>query len=146
MKNKILLPLAIAALMISAAAKAQTVSMLFDEQELTLSKDTKAQLVLFTGKYFEGKTYLHWDVKNQTCDGIYIIYRSLDGITYEVMGQKKGIGVPIAAPIAYYFQDEDPCCEFTYYKLVHLAKDNNTYLASEEIAVRGHAILLSQIK
>ncbi|MBI4932022.1 MAG: hypothetical protein HY841_14785 [Bacteroidetes bacterium] len=145
MKNKILLPLAFAALLFSAPSNAQTISVLYKGQEIAVSQDTSAQLTLFAGRYVEGKTYLHWDVKNQKCNGMYIIYRSFDGATYEVLGQKQGIGVPIASPIAYYFQDENPCCEITYYKLVHIAIDK-TYLVSEEIAVRGDESLLSQTK
>src|ERR1051326_298326 len=129
MKNKFTLPL-IMAVFAACYSSAQNALVAAD----TIKKDTSAEVTLFTARYFEGKTYLHWDVKDQKCDGAYIVCRSFDGKKYESIGFKEGIGVKISAPIAYYFQDEHSCPGTTYYKLVHISKDR-TYILSKEIAV-----------
>ena len=107
-------------------------------------EDTMAQFTSFTGRYVEGVTYLHWDIVNQHTNGIYTIYRSLDGNNYEVIGRMKGVGVPISIPIAYYFQDKSPHEGTTYYRLVHLSKDKN-YLLSDKISVTAGPVILSQL-
>ena len=105
------------------ALTAQTVSMITGEKEIILSKDASAKITSFSGKYNAGKVYLKWTVANQHADGVYIIYRSTDGVNYEAISQKQGIGVAISQGIAYYFTDESPCNEIAYYKLVHISEN-----------------------
>lgn len=143
MKYKILILLMFAGQIFSSGLlNAQTVSMTCNEQEISVKKDTSAQITLFTGKHCKGKNYLSWEVTNQYCDGIYMIFKSFDGKNYEALGYKQGIGVPIALPIANYFMDENPNEGSTYYKLIHISKDN-TYLVSDTISVRCDELLLS---
>jgi hypothetical protein len=132
-------------MLFSTWAVAQPVSMCYNGQEITVVKDTLAQLTTFTGKHIEGKTYLHWNVTEQKCSGIYIIYRSWDGLTFEVLGHKAGIGVPIKAPISYYFEDEKPALGLTYYKVVHIS-ENKTYLVSSVLSIQGEEILFTGTK
>ena len=145
MKNKFTFPLAIMLLLFAGRINAQTVSMYYNSSEIAVLKDTAAQFTLLTGKYCEGKTYLHWDVKFQKEDGIYFIYKSSDDGEYEFLGYKKGVGVPIASPIAYYFQDENPNEGATSYMIIHIGK-NKTYLTSEIIDVTKPRMFLSKIK
>ena len=145
MKNKFTLPLAITLLLFAGRINAQTVSASVDGKEITVFKDTIAQYTLFTGKYCEGKTYLHWEMKFQKENGIYFIYKSSDEGEYEFLGYKKGIGVPIVSPIAYYFQDENPNEGTTSYMVIHIGK-NKTYLTSEIIGVTKPRMFLSKIK
>jgi hypothetical protein len=97
-------------------------------------KDTIAEWKLFSGRNLEGKTYLHWNVANQHTDGVYIIYRSLDGEHYTPAGQKSGIGVPVSIDIAYYFIDNFSSNSTVYYKLLHISK-MNTYVLSDVINI-----------
>jgi hypothetical protein len=146
MKNNILLPFTFAGLLLSAIpSTAQPITMSYNGQEIRVTKDTSAKLIAFNARYCEGKTYLHWDVMDQACDGLYLVYRSFDGKKYEVFGQKKGTGVPVSIPIAYYFQDENPKEGVTYYKVVHIAEDK-TYLASENIYVIIDGVVFSNIQ
>ena len=146
MKNKILLPFAFAGLLaLSNHSNAQTVSMPYNGQDITVTKDTVAQLTFFAGKNIEGKTYLHWNVKNQSCNGTYIIYRSSNDRNYEVLGHKQGVGVTIPLPIAYYYQDEHPYGGTTYYKIVHIA-ENKSYIMSQKISVTAPEDVLGQLK
>jgi hypothetical protein len=144
MKNTTLFPLAFAVLLFSAGfSNAQNYDVVCNGgKEFSFSKDTVAQLTLFTGRYMEGKTYIHWNVACQQADGLYIIYSSRDGKDYGVVGYKRGIGVPISIPIAYYFHDEHPLEGTTYYKVIHFSM-NKTYLISEKIAVTFEGVILS---
>lgn len=146
MKNISLLLIGLAPLVFSPElVNAQAVSASSGSEEIIVTEDTLARLSLFTGKYAEGTTYLHWNAVNQQVSGIYIIYRSADGINYEALGHKQGIGVSISMPIGYYFQDRNPNAGTTHYKLVHFSEDN-TYLASERISVTIDLVILSQTK
>ena len=98
------------------------------------AKDTVAEIKSFSAIYNSGRMYLKWIVANQHSDGIYILFRSSDGEQYETIGCKKGIGVPIASDIAYYFTDKSPCDKTAYYKLLHIG-DAPNYILSTAISV-----------
>lgn len=143
MKNKLVFILVFAAVLFSQnSAEAQKISISYNGEPVTAKKDTCAQMTLFTAKYHDGKTYLHWNVKDQQCDGIYVLLRSFDGKNYSMFGKKEGVGVPISVPIAYYFQDEDPQEGITYYKVIHVS-ENKDYLSSDaiKILIEGHSEL-----
>lgn len=142
-KNKILLQFAFTGIMFSAnILDAQKISMLCEDKEVYASKDTCALIIVFKGRYCEGKNYLRWSVKDQQRDGLYIIYRSVDGRCFEVLGQIKGDGVPISIPIGYYFKDEKPHAGTNYYMLVHRTKEK-TFLMSEIISIECSHFLFS---
>lgn len=121
-------------LLLTASLHAQIINVSCKGNDIEFSKDTVAGLKLFTGVTREGKTYLHWDVTNQHSNGVYIIYRSLDGENYSLAGQKTGIGVPISQDIAYYFTDDFSYSGTIYYKLLHVSENKN-FILSETIAL-----------
>ena len=110
------------------------VSEFSSESAQTLSKDTVARLTSFQATCNSDKVYLKWTIVNQHVDGIYIIYRSTDGINYENIGSKAGIGVPISKEIAYFFTDTTPVYETEYYKILHVSK-GNSFLTSDKIII-----------
>src|ERR1051326_7737117 len=75
-------------------------------QTKTMEKDTLSLLKSFSAKYNLGNVYLKWIVSNLRSDGLFIIYRSTDGINYDVIGYKNAVSVPVPNDIAYYFTDE----------------------------------------
>ena len=99
-----------------------------------LAKDTVAFLTSFSGKFVSGKTYLKWTVANERNDGLYLVYRSEDGIKYQLMGSKPGIGVPISKDMAYYFVDEVPVSEKSFYRVI-LVEENNKFLQTDRVTV-----------
>lgn len=141
MKNKILFTTGFLFISLFMNAQQAPVSSNGNNEKEITTADTSAQLTFFAGKYFEGKTWLHWEVKNQSCDGMYLIYRSADGKEWEIIGRKEGIGVPVEIPIAYYLQDEHPHTGTNYYRLVHISKDK-TYLVSEKISIEAEGTFL----
>ena len=134
MKNKIRLSLALVLGISFLSANAQTITINNNGTPIVLAKDTQAKMILFTAKYLEGKTYLHWDVAAQKDNGVYIIYRSTDGESYEVIGSKRGVGVQVCFPVAYYYRDEKPVDGRSYYKVIHYGMDK-TYLSSVTVEV-----------
>ena len=141
MKNKLLILFIFVVLLYSAGrSNAQTDSVFQKGKGIVFSKDTIAHITLFTERYVEGKIYLHWDVAYQHVSGFYIIYRSTDGTNYEIVGYKKGIGVPVPIAIAYYFQDEHPPVGITSYKVMYVGV-NNSYLISKDISVTWETLL-----
>ena len=117
-----------------AMEQGTAINHIINDWEIEVPKDTVAQFKLFTGKHCEGKTYLNWNVANQSNDGRYVIYRSSDGEHYEVIGLRKGIGVPFSQPIAYYFTDESPCDGTATYKIIHFGM-NKCFLISDMVNV-----------
>jgi len=145
MENKILLPLTFTAMIFAAQQlSAQTVNFVINDLEIEVTKDTVAHIKSFTGKHYEGKTYLNWNVTDKHTDGTYVIYRSSDGKNYEVIGLKNGIGVPISSPIAYYFTDESPCDGTSTYKIFHFGI-NNSFLVSDKVNVTINKTYLSNL-
>jgi len=104
-------------------------------------RDTSAAITLFTATLVERTVYLHWNTAKQKSNGLYVIYRSHDGGNYEVIGYKKGVGVPIQSDIAYYFADESPCPGTNYYGIVHIGC-NQTFLASKIIGIENADLLV----
>lgn len=110
--------------------------------EIILKNDTAVQMRSFDGKYMNGKVYLRWVVARQTSDGIYVVYRSFNGVDYEFLGYKNGIGVPTPCDIAYFFVDELPGPEYMYYKFIHVG-NNKKFQSSEKIIVSADGVSLS---
>lgn len=143
MKNILSRILPVILLLSSAIAPAQEVFAIQGTDSTTLTADTVAQLTSFTAKYREGKIYLQWTVINQHQDGIYIVYRSNDGVNFEVAGMKQGIGVPVEKDIAYYFTDAKPASDTQSYKLIHVAGDK-TFLSSNKIVIVNEVPVLAK--
>lgn len=125
MKNKILLPLAIVLVVLFAPHSIAQTKLI--QLTATNSSETLPELTAFTGKHLKGTTYLHWEVCNQDLDGYYAVYRSYDGENFTLLGGKQGIGVKLPIEIAFYFQDENPEQETSYYKLAYITKDKTFY-------------------
>ena len=134
MKNTLFLLASFAIVILQSVANGQTISASYDGVEIVLSKDTLAKFTQLSGKYIEGKTYVKWNVVDEKEDGYYYVYKSADGIKYDVIGEKQGVGVPIPSPISYSFQDNSPNEGISWYMIAHIGM-NNTYITSKTIKV-----------
>jgi len=94
------------------------------EYESVLVADTVSQFTFFSVRNYEGKIFLHWNVKDQHKDGIYVICRSTDDELYEIVGYKDGIGIQPSMEIAYYFTDQCNCEGTVFYKIFHVSLDS----------------------
>lgn len=121
----------------------EEISITSGNSTVILSKDTSAVLSSFKSTVYSNKVYLKWTVKNQSEDGMYVIYRSADGVNFENIGTRHGIGVPISNDVAYYFIDKNPGPENNIYKLLFIA-ENKTYFMSNKISVRMDVLISAE--
>ena len=82
----------------------------------------KTTLIDFSAKFVEGKTYLKWIVETETEDGLFMVERSANNKDFDIIGLKRGIGVPISQPILYCATDKDPLPGISYYRLIKAYK------------------------
>ncbi len=118
----------------TAAAFSQPSSTTAVKEETVFMKDGFSKITSFTGKYFSGKVYLKWMVKDEKDNGFYVIYKSSDGINFKAVGAKQGIGVPVDMELAYYFTDTADTDQEFHYKIVCLVDGNETF-SSNDISI-----------
>ncbi|MBI2270297.1 MAG: T9SS type A sorting domain-containing protein [Bacteroidetes bacterium] len=74
------------------------------------------QLVFFSAKEEGGKVLLTWATGVEVNNDYFSIERSLDGISFEVIGRIKGAGTS-SRQLNYSFLDEKPFEDISYYRL-----------------------------
>jgi hypothetical protein len=74
-----------------------------------------------------GKVYLNWVAKSNSNDCIYVIERSADGIEFEPVGLKEGIGSPLE--LLYSWVDTKPAAGTTHYRIKQI--DNEGRLVAQ---------------
>jgi hypothetical protein len=62
-----------------------------------------------------GKVYLNWVSKANSNDCVYVIERSVDGVEYEPVGLKEGIGSPVE--LLYSWVDTKPVTGTAHYRI-----------------------------
>ena len=72
-----------------------------------------------------GKVYLNWVAKGNSTDCIYVIERSADGIEYEPVGLKEGIGSPLE--LLYSWVDTKPVTGTTQYRIKQIDNEGNAW-------------------
>jgi hypothetical protein len=97
---------------------AQT-SIVFNNKTAT-NKGKIVPVKLFTAKYRGGKSYLHWVIAKGSIDGFYAVYRSGDGISFDLFGFVEGLGSSVCMDISHYIIDDCPNQGTNYYKLLYI--------------------------
>jgi len=140
MKNFKYILLFIVAIALQINMQAQNLLVSINDENLI--EDSAAKISSLTATVDSGSVYLKWTVSNQKEDGMYLVFSSSNGVDYENIGNKIGVGVPISNDIAYYFVDSSPVGEIVNYKLVHIAK-NKTFINSATIKVKNKKVFLA---
>jgi hypothetical protein len=83
----------------------------------------KLEFTKQTVVYNSGKIYLNWIAKSNSIDCIYVIERSQDGLEYEPVGLKEGIGSPIE--LLYSWVDTKPNTGTVQYRVKQINNDGN---------------------
>lgn len=83
----------------------------------------KLEFTKQTVVYNSGKVYLNWIAKSNSIDCIYVIERSQDGLEYEPVGLKEGIGSPIE--LLYSWVDTKPNTGTVHYRVKQINNDGN---------------------
>lgn len=71
--------------------------------------------------YNSGKVFLSWTSKNEAQDCIYVVERSADGLDFQSVGVKEGIGAEIE--LYYSWIDQTPPAGFSYYRVKKITKE-----------------------
>jgi hypothetical protein len=80
-----------------------------------------------------GKVYLNWVVKSNSEDCIYVVERSSDGIEYEPVGLKEGIGSPLE--LLYSWVDTKPESGDTFYRIKQINEEGKLVAQADPKAV-----------
>ena len=78
----------------------------------------------FESKYFNDVVYLHITVNGNTKTNFVAVERSLDAVTYEVIGYIKVYGTDVKCDLAYYFTDKSPGIFNLFYRLSDYSTPN----------------------
>jgi hypothetical protein len=71
--------------------------------------------------YNSGKVYMNWVTKANSSDCIFVIERSVDGIEFEPVGLKEGIGSPLE--LLYSWVDTKPVTGTVHYRIKEINND-----------------------
>lgn len=74
-------------------------------------------IIDFSTQFYDGRVYLKWLVLEQKQNCLFIILRSEDGESFEVIEMKRGYGTSAIVPILYCFVDSFPPERKVYYKV-----------------------------
>ena len=103
-----------------------------DGREVPMKHDTVTSITSFSGRCINDTTYLKWTTKDMRSKGIFIIYRSSDGINFSMVATKNVFAAPIKSDIANYYRDASGGTK--YYRLAYI-NANSEYIVSEKIYV-----------
>ncbi|MBI4944914.1 MAG: hypothetical protein HY840_00775 [Bacteroidetes bacterium] len=122
-----------------------------DGQEVPMKHDTATRIVSFSAKeikdtsksgMIETAVYLVWQVQHMRHRGGFILYRSNDGVNFNIIGTKSVSEITGDLVVAHYFKDVS--YEGTkYYRLVYI-NSNSEYLVSQKIMAGTEQIRTAQ--
>jgi len=98
-----------------------------------VSEPGKLQFVKQTVVFNSGKVYLNWVVPSNSDDCIYVIERSSDGIEYEPVGLKEGIGSSLE--LLYSWVDAKPVTGNAFYRIKQINDDGKLVAQADPKAV-----------
>lgn len=100
-----------------------TVSTFAQTPATAANEPGKLEFTKQTVVYNSGKIYLNWIAKSNSIDCIYVVERSQDGIEFEPVGLKEGIGSPIE--LLYSWVDTKPSNGKVQYRVKQINNDGN---------------------
>lgn len=104
-----------------------------DDTEINTSENYR--LNSFTIKYFDGKAYIKWVVIEPDENIFYMVERSADNLTYEVVNTKKGTKSPNNIELMHSFTDTKPLPCVSYYRIKRMKDDS--YTTSDAVMINN---------
>lgn len=95
----------------------------------------KLEFVKQTVVYNSGKVYLNWVVKSNSDDCIYVIERSKDGVEFEPVGLKEGIGSPLE--LLYSWVDTKPAGGTVHYRIKQINNEGRLVAAADPKSINA---------
>ncbi len=102
-------------------------STLAQEPAVASKQPGKLEFVKENIVFNTGKVYLNWVAKANSNDCIYVIERSADGVEFEPVGLKEGIGSPLE--LLYSWVDTKPVAGTIHYRIKQI--DNEGRLVAQ---------------
>lgn len=133
MKTFYILFFSVAFCLSTTTSDAQTSQM---PNKAAMKKDTANTFLSFSPVALEGKVYVRWMVKNDRKDGLFVVERSEDGLSFEALGFKDRIGSQMDVNLFYSYIDESPIAGYGHYRILQVGQDN-TYRYSDVVKVKS---------
>lgn len=70
--------------------------------------------------YVSDKVYVNWVTSENNQENYYMIERSDDGITFNVIGLKNGVKSTISQGLLFSFIDNNPLNNYSYYRIIQI--------------------------
>lgn len=87
-----------------------------------LTEDKISPFAQSVVKNCSGKNYLHWEVRDDSKDGIFVIERSENGSDFKTVGFKNRIGTAVPR-LSYYYEDKAGGAVF--YRILAIGEDGS---------------------
>jgi hypothetical protein len=96
-------------------------SAMAQEPAIAVKETGKLEFVKESIVYNTGKVYINWVAKGNSTDCIYVVERSVDGVEFEPVGLKEGIGSPLE--LLYSWVDTKPVSGTAHYRIKQIDGD-----------------------
>jgi hypothetical protein len=105
-----------------------------DSRDGASKKRTSPVITTLAAKPERDYVRVIWTTQNQCIDGTYLVERSTDGETFEIIGLRRGINIGEAGGMEFFFIDNEPPAESNvYYRIRHFGNDNSELLSKAVI-------------
>ena len=103
------------------------------EPAKAVTEPGKLEFVKQSLVYNSGKVYLNWVVRSNSDDCIYVVERSVDGIEFEPVGLKEGIGSPLE--LLYSWVDTKPMTGTVQYRIKQINDEGHLVASADSKSV-----------
>jgi hypothetical protein len=105
---------------------------------------SKLEFMKQSAVFNSGKIYLNWVTQPNSTDCIYVIERSADGLEFEPVGLKEGIGAGIE--LLYSWVDPKPVVGQNYYRIKQVNANGNLVAQTDvhEVATPDNPLFLDR--
>jgi hypothetical protein len=103
------------------------------EPAVAVKETGRLEFVKESVVYNTGKVYLNWVAKGNSHDCIYVVERSIDGVEFEPVGLKEGIGSPLE--LLYSWVDTKPVSGTAHYRIKQIDGDGKLVAQADPKAV-----------
>ncbi len=109
---------------------------------LQANNSESGSITEYTTVYNSGKVFLNWSASNEQADCVYIIERSPDGVEFESIGVKEGIGTDVE--LFYSWMDNTPLEGFSYYRVKKITRDGTQFFSATNTIINQGTVFTPQ--
>ena len=120
-------------LILAFAAGSVNAQMFSSGNILQADQSGASAITEYTTVFNSGKVFLNWSASNEQADCVYIIERSPDGVQFESVGVKEGIGTDVE--LFYSWMDNKPLEGFSYYRVKKITRDGTQFFSATNTVI-----------